>query len=106
LTTYACAPTVKQGQQDSEERRRMLSLETHQPPATTSTYRPFGWKLNYPKKSRPRKRHSGESRMHMSGYRYYSPGLGRWINRELADGLTLPLVLARRMRRLRAKWTM
>lgn len=84
----------------------MLSLKTHQLSATTHTYPLFGWKTTYPKKSAPRKRHSGESGMQVSGYRYYSPGLGRWINRELADGLTLPLVLARRMRRLRAKWTM
>ena len=59
----------------------MLTCTTNQP-VTTTSYTPFGWKLNYPKESRSRKGHSGESRVQVSGLRYYSPGLGRWVNRD------------------------
>lgn len=82
MPAYAGSPTVKQGQSDSEEAQRMRSLETHQLPTTTSTYRPFGWKATYPRKSGRRKGVLGESGMHVSGLRYYSPGLGRWVNRD------------------------
>ena len=59
----------------------MLTCTTNQP-VTTTSYTPFGWKLNYPKESRSRKGHSGESRVQVSGLRYYNPSLGRWVSRD------------------------
>ena len=55
---------------------------TPQQPTSTTTYPVFGWETRYPKKSARRKRHSGESGMQVPGLRYYSPGLGRWVNRD------------------------
>ncbi|MBT3378902.1 MAG: RHS repeat-associated core domain-containing protein [Lentisphaerae bacterium] len=60
----------------------MFVLNTASSSARRFTYPPFGWKTNYPKKSAVRKGVSGESRMQVSGHRYYSPSLGRWTRRD------------------------
>ena len=63
-------------------RSGMLVSLTSLTPRTRYARKPFGWNTRYVKKERPRKGVLGESRMHVSGYRYYSPSLGRWANRD------------------------
>ena len=63
-------------------RSGMLVSLTSLTPRTRYARKPFGWNTRYVKKERPRKGVLGESGMHVSGYRYYSPSLGRWANRD------------------------
>jgi len=58
----------------------MVSFPSTPTIKTRYARKPFGWNTNCPRKSVRPKRHSGESGVQVSGLRYYSPNLGRWVS--------------------------